>query len=138
MNWRYLFILDFSRVLVIYTGGTIGMKHTTEHGYIPVSIYTCIVVYYYHQSLLLFFQSHRHTLIKKKQLIFTLLPAAKLLCKDTCQSRAISWSHAFPCTISDWRRAAFRLSYQYRSYYSWERDRSSWNAQLNHTCQFIW
>jgi L-asparaginase/Glu-tRNA(Gln) amidotransferase subunit D len=28
--------LDVSRVLVIYTGGTIGMKHTPEHGYIPV------------------------------------------------------------------------------------------------------
>ena len=23
-------------VLIIYTGGTIGMKNTTEHGYIPV------------------------------------------------------------------------------------------------------
>ncbi|KAI8140484.1 asparaginase-domain-containing protein [Fennellomyces sp. T-0311] len=30
---------DFSRVLVIYTGGTIGMKHTTEHGYIPLPNY---------------------------------------------------------------------------------------------------
>ncbi|KAG1420767.1 hypothetical protein G6F57_023622 [Rhizopus arrhizus] len=28
---------DVSRVLIIYTGGTIGMKHTPEHGYIPVS-----------------------------------------------------------------------------------------------------
>ncbi|OAC97904.1 hypothetical protein MUCCIDRAFT_150841, partial [Mucor lusitanicus CBS 277.49] len=27
-----------SRVLIIYTGGTIGMKHTPEHGYIPVSV----------------------------------------------------------------------------------------------------
>ncbi|CAO3703232.1 unnamed protein product [Rhizopus stolonifer] len=27
---------DVSRVLVIYTGGTIGMKHTPEHGYIPL------------------------------------------------------------------------------------------------------
>ncbi|KAI9250476.1 asparaginase-domain-containing protein [Phascolomyces articulosus] len=30
---------DFSRVLVIYTGGTIGMKHTTEHGYVPLPNY---------------------------------------------------------------------------------------------------
>ncbi|KAI9488399.1 asparaginase-domain-containing protein [Zychaea mexicana] len=30
---------DFSRVLIIYTGGTIGMKHTTEHGYIPLPNY---------------------------------------------------------------------------------------------------
>ncbi|KAI8086569.1 asparaginase-domain-containing protein [Halteromyces radiatus] len=30
---------DFSRVLVIYTGGTIGMKHTPEHGYIPFPNY---------------------------------------------------------------------------------------------------
>ncbi|CEP19649.1 hypothetical protein [Parasitella parasitica] len=28
-----------SRVLVIYTGGTIGMKHTPEHGYIPLPNY---------------------------------------------------------------------------------------------------
>lgn len=32
-------MIDVSRVLVIYTGGTIGMKHTVEHGYIPVSVY---------------------------------------------------------------------------------------------------
>ncbi|KAI8364501.1 asparaginase-domain-containing protein [Choanephora cucurbitarum] len=30
---------DISRVLVIYTGGTIGMKHTPEHGYIPLPNY---------------------------------------------------------------------------------------------------
>ncbi|ORX62575.1 asparaginase-domain-containing protein [Hesseltinella vesiculosa] len=30
---------DVSRVLIIYTGGTIGMKHTTEHGYIPYPNY---------------------------------------------------------------------------------------------------
>ncbi|KAI8074030.1 asparaginase-domain-containing protein [Gongronella butleri] len=30
---------DISRVLIIYTGGTIGMKHTTEHGYIPYPNY---------------------------------------------------------------------------------------------------
>ncbi|KAI9030190.1 asparaginase-domain-containing protein [Phycomyces nitens] len=30
---------DVSRVLMIYTGGTIGMKHTPEHGYIPVPDY---------------------------------------------------------------------------------------------------
>ncbi|KAG1552253.1 hypothetical protein G6F51_001342 [Rhizopus arrhizus] len=30
---------DVSRVLVIYTGGTIGMKHTPEHGYIPLPNY---------------------------------------------------------------------------------------------------
>ncbi|KAL9548583.1 hypothetical protein MBANPS3_005617 [Mucor bainieri] len=28
-----------SRVLIIYTGGTIGMKHTPEHGYIPLPNY---------------------------------------------------------------------------------------------------
>jgi lysophospholipase len=33
----FCFFIDVSRVLVIYTGGTIGMKHTVEHGYIPVS-----------------------------------------------------------------------------------------------------
>lgn len=31
-------VIDFSRVLCIYTGGTIGMKHTKEHGYIPVGV----------------------------------------------------------------------------------------------------
>ncbi|KAI9313557.1 asparaginase-domain-containing protein [Dichotomocladium elegans] len=30
---------DSSSVLVIYTGGTIGMKHTKEHGYIPLPNY---------------------------------------------------------------------------------------------------
>ncbi|ORZ21234.1 asparaginase-domain-containing protein [Absidia repens] len=30
---------DMSRVLIIYTGGTIGMKHTPEHGYIPFPNY---------------------------------------------------------------------------------------------------
>ncbi|KAI8336549.1 asparaginase-domain-containing protein [Chlamydoabsidia padenii] len=30
---------DISRVLIIYTGGTIGMKHTPEHGYIPFPNY---------------------------------------------------------------------------------------------------
>ncbi|CEG68248.1 Putative L-asparaginase [Rhizopus microsporus] len=30
---------DVSRVLIIYTGGTIGMKHTPEHGYIPLPNY---------------------------------------------------------------------------------------------------
>lgn len=36
MQVRLYWGVDFSRVLVIYTGGTIGMKHTREHGYIPV------------------------------------------------------------------------------------------------------
>ncbi|KAG1057517.1 hypothetical protein G6F43_000636 [Rhizopus delemar] len=31
--------LDVSRVLIIYTGGTIGMKHTPEHGYVPFPNY---------------------------------------------------------------------------------------------------
>ncbi|CAO3589422.1 unnamed protein product [Absidia cylindrospora] len=30
---------DISRVLVIYTGGTIGMQHTPAHGYIPLPNY---------------------------------------------------------------------------------------------------
>ncbi|KAG0164218.1 hypothetical protein DFQ28_000912 [Apophysomyces sp. BC1034] len=30
---------DVSRVMVIYTGGTIGMKHTPQHGYIPLPNY---------------------------------------------------------------------------------------------------
>ncbi|TPX67877.1 hypothetical protein SpCBS45565_g03482 [Spizellomyces sp. 'palustris'] len=30
---------DISRVLVLYTGGTIGMKNTPEHGYLPVPGY---------------------------------------------------------------------------------------------------
>ncbi|KAI9098203.1 asparaginase-domain-containing protein [Phlyctochytrium arcticum] len=30
---------DISRVLVLYTGGTIGMKNTPEHGYLPVAGY---------------------------------------------------------------------------------------------------
>ncbi|CAO3657569.1 unnamed protein product [Mucor hiemalis] len=30
---------DVSRVLIIYTGGTIGMKHTPEHGYVPLPNY---------------------------------------------------------------------------------------------------
>ncbi|KAI8068972.1 asparaginase-domain-containing protein [Thamnidium elegans] len=34
-----MLVPDVSRVLVIYTGGTIGMKHTPEHGYIPLPNY---------------------------------------------------------------------------------------------------
>ena len=34
---EYNRILDLSRVLIIYTGGTVGMKHTKSRGYIPVS-----------------------------------------------------------------------------------------------------
>ncbi|KAI7885126.1 asparaginase-domain-containing protein [Lichtheimia hyalospora FSU 10163] len=34
-----MLVPDFSRVLCIYTGGTIGMKHTKEHGYIPLPNY---------------------------------------------------------------------------------------------------
>ncbi|KAJ3190223.1 hypothetical protein HDU85_000516 [Gaertneriomyces sp. JEL0708] len=30
---------DISRVLILYTGGTIGMKNTPEHGYLPVPGY---------------------------------------------------------------------------------------------------
>ncbi|KAI9136797.1 asparaginase-domain-containing protein [Paraphysoderma sedebokerense] len=30
---------DVTRVLIIYTGGTIGMKNTAEHGYIPIPNY---------------------------------------------------------------------------------------------------
>ncbi|KAI9179283.1 hypothetical protein H9P43_005946 [Blastocladiella emersonii ATCC 22665] len=30
---------DMSRVLIIYTGGTIGMQNTREHGYVPVPNY---------------------------------------------------------------------------------------------------
>lgn len=35
--------LDVSRVLIIYTGGTIGMKHTPEHGYVPVSFFFFLI-----------------------------------------------------------------------------------------------
>ncbi|CAG8584921.1 6605_t:CDS:10 [Paraglomus occultum] len=32
-------VADLSRVLIIYTGGTVGMKHTKSRGYIPVQHY---------------------------------------------------------------------------------------------------
>lgn len=44
-------IIDVSRVLIIYTGGTIGMKHTPEHGYVPVSsrkIWDCFLHFLIH------------------------------------------------------------------------------------------
>ncbi|CAO3636165.1 unnamed protein product [Cunninghamella blakesleeana] len=39
VDWQDMLAPDVSRVLIIYTGGTIGMKHTVEHGYIPFPNY---------------------------------------------------------------------------------------------------
>lgn len=40
--------IEISRVLVIYTGGTIGMRNAPEHGYIPVFLLPKTVNFYSH------------------------------------------------------------------------------------------
>ena len=51
--------------------------------------------------------------------------AAELLCAIVGQSRTVSWSHAFPSTISDGRRTPIWSCYQQRPNYRRQRSRSA-------------